>query len=133
MIKIRSIGRDDIRKEKYRIEIINVCFEILEKLSIPPCQGGFRCVETVGISYSGGSVHRFRAQASAMVSFNLVADASLGWKADLSCHLSVGLMMKSLSLPGARLFTRRQSDADRSAGQKIRISGLFENWIIKLT
>ncbi len=105
--------------------------EILEKVSdsaVPKAGSGV--LKLLILAILAGAYIAFGAQASAMVSFNLVADAStfgLG-KLISAVVFPVGLMM--VVLCGAELFTGNNLMLIGLLDKKIRISGLLKNWII---
>ena len=105
--------------------------EILDKVSdsaVPKATSGFWRLLILAIL--AGAYIAFGAQASAMVSFNLVADpATFGiGKLVSAAVFPVGLMM--VVLCGAELFTGNNLMLVGLLDKKIRVSGMLRNWLI---
>ena len=105
--------------------------EILEKVSdsgIAKAEG--KTLRLLIWALLAGAYIAFGAQASQMVSFNLLADpASLGVGRLVSAAVfPVGLMM--VVLCGAELFTGNGLMIIGVLDRKIRISGMLRNWVL---
>lgn len=119
---------DEIRREKLKSL---TSAEILEKVSdsaVPKATSGFWKLFILAIL--AGAYIAFGAQASAMVSFNLIVDpATFGLGKLVSAAVfPVGLMM--VVLCGAELFTGNNLMIAGLLDRKIKISGMLRNWLI---